>query len=65
VSYRHSRVSSRLRASYHYLAAVALIDSIVGCPLCRSPLSIDLVTQPSLAPASGETVISAPDPSCN
>jgi hypothetical protein len=44
---------------------VALIDSIVGRPLCRSPLSIDLVTQPPPAPASGEAVISAPDLSCN
>jgi hypothetical protein len=37
----------------------------VGHLLCRSPLSIDLVTQPPPAPASGETVISAPDPSRN
>jgi hypothetical protein len=47
------------------LAAAALIDSIVGRPFCRSPLSIDLVTQPPPAPASGEAVISAPDLSCN
>jgi hypothetical protein len=44
---------------------MALIDSIVGRLLCRSPLSIDLVTQPPPAPASGEAVISAPDLSCN
>jgi hypothetical protein len=37
----------------------------VGCLLCRSPLSSDLVTQPPPAPASGEAVISAPDLSCN
>jgi hypothetical protein len=37
----------------------------VGRLLCRSPLSIDLVTQPPPTPASGEAVISAPDLSCN
>jgi hypothetical protein len=47
------------------LAAAALIDSIVGRLLCRSPLSVDLATQPLPAPASGETVISAPAPSCH
>jgi hypothetical protein len=47
------------------LAAAALIDSIVEHLLCRSPLSIDLVTQPPPAPAYRETVISAPAPSCH
>jgi hypothetical protein len=44
---------------------MALIDSIVGRLFCRSPLSVDLATQPPPAPSSGETVISAPDPSCH
>jgi hypothetical protein len=47
------------------LAAEALIDSIVGRLLCRSPLSVGLATQPPPAPASGETVIPASNPSCN
>jgi hypothetical protein len=37
----------------------------MGHLLCRSPLSIDLATQPPPAPASEETVIPASDPSCN
>jgi hypothetical protein len=47
------------------LAAAALIDSIVGCLLYRSPLSIDLITQPPPTPASGESITSAPDLPCN
>jgi hypothetical protein len=47
------------------LATAALIDSIVGCFLCRSPLSIDLVTQHPPAPAFREAVTSAPDLPCN
>jgi hypothetical protein len=37
----------------------------VGCLLCRSPLSTDLVTQPSPTPASGEAMTSAPELPCN
>jgi hypothetical protein len=37
----------------------------VGCLLCRSPLFVDLVAQPSPTAASGEAVTSAPDPSCH
>jgi hypothetical protein len=37
----------------------------VGCLLCRSSLSVDLVAQPPPAAASGEAVTSAPDPSCH
>jgi hypothetical protein len=47
------------------LAAAALIDSIVGCLLHRSPISIDLITQPPPTSASGEAVTSAPDLPCN
>jgi hypothetical protein len=64
-SYRRSQVSFLPQCFLSLLAAAALIDSIMGRPLCRSPLSVDLVTQPPPAPASGETVISAPDSSCN
>jgi hypothetical protein len=64
-SYRHGRVSFPPQCLLSLLAAAALIDSIVGRPFCRSPLSIDLVTQPPPAPASGEAVISSPDLSCN
>jgi hypothetical protein len=47
------------------MAVVALIDSIVGCLLPRSPISIDLITQPPPASAFGEAVTSALDLPCN
>jgi hypothetical protein len=65
VSYHRGRVSFLLQCFLSLLAAMALIDSIMGHLLCRSPLSIDLVTQPPPSPASREAVISAPDHSCN
>jgi hypothetical protein len=65
VSYRCSRVSFPPQCFLSLLAAAALIDSIVGCFLYRSPLSIDLVTQPPPSPAFREAVISAPNLSCN
>jgi hypothetical protein len=37
----------------------------VGCLLRRSPISIDLITQPPPASASGEAVTSTPDLPCN
>jgi hypothetical protein len=37
----------------------------MGCSLCRSPISIDLLTQPSPTVASGETETSTPDLSCS
>jgi hypothetical protein len=37
----------------------------MGCSLCRSPLSVDLLTQPPPAVASGETETSTPDLSCS
>jgi hypothetical protein len=37
----------------------------MGCLLCRSPISIDLITQPPPASASGEAVTSTPDLPCN
>jgi hypothetical protein len=64
-SYHRGWVSFPPQCLLSLLATAALIDLIVGCLLCRSPLSIDLVTQPPPAPASGEAVISAPDLSCN
>jgi hypothetical protein len=64
-SYRRGWVSFPPQCLLSLLAAAALIDLIVGRLLCRSPLSIDLVTQPPPAPASGEAMISAPDLSCN
>jgi hypothetical protein len=64
-SYRHGQVSFLPQCLLSLLAAMALIDPIVGCLLCRSSLSIDLIIQPSPAPAFEEAVISAPDLSCN
>jgi hypothetical protein len=37
----------------------------MGCSLCRSPLSVDLLTQPPPVVASGETKTSTPDLSCS
>jgi hypothetical protein len=65
VSYRRSRVSFPPQCFLSLLAAAALIDSIVGCLLYRSPISIDLITQPPPAPIFGEAVTSAPDLPCN
>jgi hypothetical protein len=42
-----------------------LISLTMGCSLCRSPLSVDLLAQPPLAVASGETETSTPDLSCS
>jgi hypothetical protein len=47
------------------MTAAALIDSIMGCLVPRSPISIDLITHPPPASASGEAVTSAPDLPCN
>jgi hypothetical protein len=44
---------------------VAPIDSVMGCPFCRSPLSIDSATQPPPTVASKETVTPALEPSCH
>jgi hypothetical protein len=65
VSYRHSRVSFPPQCFLLLLAATALIDSIMGCLLYRSPVSIDLVTQPPPASASEEVVTSASNLPCN
>jgi hypothetical protein len=65
VSYHHGRVSFPPQCLLSLLAAAALVDSIVGRLLCRSPLSIDLVTQPPPASAFEKAMISAPDLSCN
>jgi hypothetical protein len=65
VSYHRSRVSFPSQCFLTLLAAATLIDSIVGRLLYRSPISIDLVTQPPPAPTSGEAVTSAPDLPCN
>jgi hypothetical protein len=47
------------------LAVAVLISSIMGCFLCRSPISVDLLMQPPPAVASGETETSTLDLSCN
>jgi hypothetical protein len=47
------------------LAIRFLISLIMGYFLCRSPISVDLLTQPPPAVASGETETSTPDFSCN
>jgi hypothetical protein len=65
VSYHRSRVRFPPQCFLSLLAPAALIDSIVGCLLCRSPLSTDLVTQPPPASASRAAVTSAPDLPCN
>jgi hypothetical protein len=65
VSYHRSRVSFPPQCFLPLLVAAALIDSIVGCLLHRSPISIDLITQTFPAFASGEAVTSAPDLPCN
>jgi hypothetical protein len=65
VSYRRSRVRFPPQFFLSLLAAAALSDSIVGCLLCRSPLSTDLVTQPPPTPASGEAMTSVPELPCN
>jgi hypothetical protein len=65
VGYRHSRVSFLPQCFLSLSAAATLIDSIVGYLLYRSPISIDLVTQPPPASASGEAMTSASDLLCN
>jgi hypothetical protein len=47
------------------LAIAFLINVIMGCLLCRSPISIDLLLQPPPTVASGETETSTPDLSCS
>jgi hypothetical protein len=64
-SYHCSRVSFLPQCFLPLLAAAALIDSIMGCLLHRSPISIDLITQPPPASAFGEAMTSAPDLPCN
>jgi hypothetical protein len=47
------------------LAITFLISLIMGYFLCRSPISVDLLTQSPPAVASGETKTSTPNLSCN
>jgi hypothetical protein len=47
------------------LAITFLISLIMGYFLYRSPISVDVLTQPSPAVASGESETSTPDLSCN
>jgi hypothetical protein len=47
------------------LSITFLINLIMGCSLSRSPISIDLLTQPPAAVASGETKTSTPDLLCS
>jgi hypothetical protein len=65
VSYHRSRVSFPPPCVSPLLAVAVLINSIMGCFLRRSPISVDLLTQPPPASASGETETSTPDLPCN
>jgi hypothetical protein len=47
------------------LAIAFLISSIMGCFLCRSPISVDLLLKPPPVVALGETETSTPDLSCS
>jgi hypothetical protein len=64
-SYHHSRVSFPPQCFLPLLAAAALINSIMGCLLRRSPISIDLITQPSPTSVSGEAETLTPDLPCS
>jgi hypothetical protein len=59
--HHHSRVSFPPQCFSPLLAAAALIDLIMRCLHCRSPIAIDLITQPPPAFASGEAETSTPD----
>jgi hypothetical protein len=52
-----------LLASRPYFAVAVPIDSVVGCSLCRSPLSVDPAARPPPAVASKEIVTPAREPS--